>query len=127
MAGARPPQRFASRPKGGPRCPQPQAPSWWRPGKPRPSSFSACGSATRSKEPTPAGTWPCSRWNGASAPAKVIEILSPGGLEAYFEELAPVLERHGAPQEYYDLARNYGITIQDDWIEELERAYGVKL
>jgi len=57
----------------------------------------------------------------------VIEILSPGGLEAYFEELAPVLERHGAPQEYYDLARNYGITIQDDWIEELERAYGVKL
>ncbi len=57
----------------------------------------------------------------------MIEILSPGGLEAYFEELAPVLERHGAPQEYYDLARNYGITIQDDWIEELERAYGVKL
>jgi hypothetical protein len=25
------------------------------------------------------------------------------------------------------LAEDYGITIQDDWIEELERTYGVKL
>jgi hypothetical protein len=29
--------------------------------------------------------------------------------------------------EYYQLAEDYGITIQDDWIEELERTYGVKL
>jgi len=31
------------------------------------------------------------------------------------------------PKEYYELAERYGITIQDDWIEELERTYGVKL
>jgi hypothetical protein len=49
-----------------------------------------------------------------------------GGL---LEELAPVLRHEGgagAPA-YYALAERYGITIQDDWIEELERTYGVKL
>jgi hypothetical protein len=29
--------------------------------------------------------------------------------------------------EYYQLAENYGITIRDDWIEDLERTHGVKL
>ena len=31
---------------------------------------------------------PHAMWNAASVPAKVIEILSPAGLEAYFEQLA---------------------------------------
>jgi hypothetical protein len=68
-------------------------------------------------------------WNADSRPATVVEILSPGGLEDYFEQLAPILAHEGGagPQQYYDLAERYGITIQDDWIEELERTYGVKL
>jgi len=74
----------------------------------------------------PRGT-PHALWNAASAPAKVVEILCPGGLESYFEELAPILARHGTPPEYYQLAENYGITIQDDWIKDLESTYGVKL
>lgn len=28
-------------------------------------------------------------WNATDEPAKVIEVVSPGGLEGYFEELAP--------------------------------------
>ena len=55
------------------------------------------------------------------------EILTPGGLEAYFEELAPVLAEHAPPSDYYGLAERYGLAIQDDWIEELERTYGIKL
>ena|SRR6266568_7936739 len=74
----------------------------------------------------PRGT-PHAMWNAASVPAKVVEILSPAGLEAYFEELAPILAQHRTPPEYYDLAENYGISIQDEWIEELERTYRVKL
>ncbi len=70
---------------------------------------------------------PHAMWNAASASATVVEILSPGGLETYFEELAPILALHGTPPEYYELADNYGITIQNDWIEDLERTYGVKL
>src|SRR3984885_15192046 len=70
---------------------------------------------------------PRAMWNAASVPAKVIEILSPAGLEAYFEQLAPILAEKGTPPEYYQLADAYGITIEDGWIEELERTYGVKL
>jgi quercetin dioxygenase-like cupin family protein len=76
----------------------------------------------------PRGT-PHAMWNTDSRPATVVEILSPGGLEDYFEQLAPILAHEGGagPQQYYDLAERYGITIQDDWIEDLERTYGVKL
>ena len=66
-------------------------------------------------------------WNAGSTPATVTEILCPAGLEEYFEKLAPILAAHRPASEYYQLAEDYGITIQNDWIEELERTYGVKL
>ena len=66
-------------------------------------------------------------WNAGSTPAKVVEMLAPGGLEEYFAELAPVLTRRDPPAAYYGLAERYGITIQDDWIEEIEQRYGVKM
>jgi quercetin dioxygenase-like cupin family protein len=76
----------------------------------------------------PRGT-PHAMWNAGGEPARVIEILSPGGLEDYFRELAPILSQHGgdAPRRYYELAERYGITIEDDWIEELERRHRVRL
>jgi quercetin dioxygenase-like cupin family protein len=70
---------------------------------------------------------PHAMWNATTTSATVVEILSPGGLEDYFEEMAPILERHAPPDEYYGLAERYGIVIEDAWIEELERTYGVKL
>jgi quercetin dioxygenase-like cupin family protein len=74
----------------------------------------------------PRGT-PHAMWNVGPEPARVLEILSPGGLEDYFEELAPVLRDKAPPTEYDALADRYGLTIQNDWIEELERTYGVRL
>jgi quercetin dioxygenase-like cupin family protein len=74
----------------------------------------------------PRGT-PHAMWNAGAEPARVLEVLSPGGLEDYFEELAQVLREHAPPATYDALAERYGLTIQNDWIEELERAYGVKL
>jgi quercetin dioxygenase-like cupin family protein len=74
----------------------------------------------------PRGT-PHAMWNAGTEPATVLEILSPGGLEDYFEELAPILRDHAPPAEYDALAERYGLTIQNDWIEEIERTYGVKL
>jgi quercetin dioxygenase-like cupin family protein len=72
---------------------------------------------------------PHAMWNRGTEPVKVLEMLSPAGLERYFEELAPVLahEDGAGPPEYYALAERYGLTVNDDWIEELERTYGVKL
>jgi hypothetical protein len=43
------------------------------------------------------------------------------------EKLAPILAAHRPAAGYYQLAEDYGITIHDDWIEELERTYGVRL
>jgi len=45
------------------------------------------------------------------------------------EQLGPVLAHmDGAePAEYYVLAERYGITINDDWIEDIESTYGVNL
>ena len=70
---------------------------------------------------------PHAMWNAGPEPARVLEVLSPGGLEAYFEELAPALRAKIPPAEYDALAHRYGLTIENDWIEELERTYGVKL
>jgi quercetin dioxygenase-like cupin family protein len=70
---------------------------------------------------------PHAMWNAGDTAAKVLEIVSPAGLEGYFDALAPVLSRHEPPSAYYGLAEEYGLTIVDDWIEELERAHGVKL
>jgi hypothetical protein len=38
-----------------------------------------------------------------------------------------VLRAKAPPSGYDALAHRYGLTIQNDWIEELERTYGVKL
>ena len=70
---------------------------------------------------------PHAMWNPGPEPAAVLEVLSPGGLERYFEELAPVLRDKAPPSEYDALAERYGLTIENGWIEELERTYGVKL
>jgi quercetin dioxygenase-like cupin family protein len=70
---------------------------------------------------------PHAMWNATGEPATVIETLSPAGLEGYFERLAPILDEHRTKPEYYQLAEEYGITIEDGWIEELERTYGIKL
>lgn len=75
----------------------------------------------------PRGT-PHAMWNAGDTPVKVIEMVSPAGLETYFEELSTVLTEHrGDAPRYYELAQQYGITIMDDWIEELETTYGIKL
>jgi quercetin dioxygenase-like cupin family protein len=70
---------------------------------------------------------PHAMWNVGPEPARVLELLSPGGLEDYLTELAPVLRDKAPPATYDALAHRYGLTIQNDWIEELERTYGVRL
>jgi quercetin dioxygenase-like cupin family protein len=70
---------------------------------------------------------PHAMWNRGPDTARVLEVLSPGGLEDYFEELAPALRAKMPPAEYDALAHRYGLTIENDWIEELERTYGVKM
>jgi quercetin dioxygenase-like cupin family protein len=68
-------------------------------------------------------------WNTGDVAARVAEIVVPGGLEDYFEQLAPILQREddAADADYDALAARYGITIENDWVADLEARYGVKL
>lgn len=72
---------------------------------------------------------PHAMWNSGDGPARIVEIVVPGGLEDYFEELDPILQREGeeADADYEALAARYGITIENDWVADLEARYGVKL
>ena len=83
-----------------------------------------------------AGSWlakprgiPHAMWNVTDEPARVLEVVLPGGLEGYFEAIAPVLESHGPEwtEQYYALAEAHGLEILDDWSNELKAKYGITL
>jgi len=55
--------------------------------------------------------------------------VTPAGLERYFEEVAPILREHGPnwTERFYELATRYGLTILDDWSDELKARYQITL
>ncbi len=70
---------------------------------------------------------PHAMWNQGTATSRVAEIVSPAGFERYFRELAPILAGQHEESVYRGLADGYGITVLDDWTDEIEATYGVKL
>lgn len=88
-------------------------------------------------EEVPAGSWlvkprdvPHAMWNlSESAPARVLEVVLPGGMERYFEQIEPVLREHGPEwtRRYDALAAEFGLDILDDWSNELQAKYGITL
>ena len=87
-------------------------------------------------EEVPTGSWlikprsvPHAMWNLSDEPARVLEVVMPGGMEHYFEEIAPVLREHGPEwtKRYTAIAQAYGLTILDDWSDELKAKYGITL
>jgi len=83
-----------------------------------------------------AGSWlvkprsvPHAMWNVGDKPARILEVVTPGGIERYFEQIAPILKEHGPDwtNRYNALADEFGLTILDDWTDELKEKYGVQL
>ncbi len=83
-----------------------------------------------------AGSWlakprsiPHAMWNLADQPARILEVVLPGGIERYFEQIAPILLEHGPDwtKRYDALAEEYGLEILDDWSNELQARYGITL
>lgn len=67
-------------------------------------------------------------WNAGAEPARLVEILSPGGFERYFEEIEPILAgRQGDATSFYELATRYGIEVIDPWVDEIGAKHGVTL
>lgn len=93
-------------------------------------------SGSKTTEEVPTGTWlvkprsiPHAMWNLGDEPARVLEVVMPGGLERYFEEIEPVLRNHGPEwtKRYAALAESYGLTILDEWSDEIQAKYGITL
>jgi hypothetical protein len=49
-------------------------------------------------------------WNPDAAPCRILEIISPGGFERFFDELAAARQRPGfEPTQLDELAASYGL------------------
>lgn len=67
-------------------------------------------------------------WNAADAPARLLAMIAPGGLEGYFGKLA-ALFRAGAPDpaELAATAAEYGLDIDPASIPRLAQEHGLRL
>jgi mannose-6-phosphate isomerase-like protein (cupin superfamily) len=68
-------------------------------------------------------------WNAGDQPARILEIISPGGFESYFAELADVLS-HGGPPNPAALGRvaaDHGLEVDFESIPRLVEQYGLRM
>ncbi len=67
-------------------------------------------------------------WNGTDAPARLLEIISPAGLENYFRALAPLLAAPEPDQRAVGmLAASYGLDLDPSSIPVLAQRYGLRV
>ncbi len=67
-------------------------------------------------------------WNGTDEPARLLEIISPAGLENYFRQLAPLLASpEPDPAAVGRLAASYAVELDPSSIPVLARRYGLRV
>jgi uncharacterized cupin superfamily protein len=66
-------------------------------------------------------------WNAGAGPARILDVIAPGGFERFFAELAALLARGASPEEIDEAGRRYGHSLHAGWDDELERRYGVRV
>jgi quercetin dioxygenase-like cupin family protein len=64
-------------------------------------------------------------WNAGDCPARIIEVLTPGGTERWFEEIAALAD--GDRSGFDSACRRHGINFFPDspWIPELRKRYEI--
>jgi len=62
-------------------------------------------------------------WNDGGEPCRILEFISPGGFEHYFDELGEAGEE--APQRIPEIAARYGLEAQVESIPRLCAEYGL--
>jgi mannose-6-phosphate isomerase-like protein (cupin superfamily) len=67
-------------------------------------------------------------WNAGKTPARMIEVISPGGFEGFFHNLSDLIaEGQPAEEEVERLAATYGLQFAaPDWLPDLVTRYGLK-
>ncbi len=64
-------------------------------------------------------------WNTGPKPARIIELISPAGLEIFFEELGGILDDAEPDMERIsELADGFGLTFDHGLIPEIEARFG---
>ncbi|MFC0110166.1 cupin domain-containing protein [Kibdelosporangium aridum] len=68
-------------------------------------------------------------WNAGSVPGRIIEVITPGGFEDYFQDLSELLlsgkTDHSGP-EFTELAEKYGLVYgKPDWLDDVVARYGL--
>lgn len=64
-------------------------------------------------------------WNAGPEPARLLEVISPGGFEDFFEEIAGLLQREQQPDdEIAALCDRYGLEFDRSWLPEIEARFG---
>ncbi|MEP7356547.1 MAG: cupin domain-containing protein [Anaerolineales bacterium] len=69
-------------------------------------------------------------WNQGPGPARILEIISPGGFEHYFEAIAEVFAANPTEPDMAALAilaERYGLTFDFNSLEEIKQKYGVAM
>jgi mannose-6-phosphate isomerase-like protein (cupin superfamily) len=65
-------------------------------------------------------------WNPGDEPARILEIISPGGFEQFFAELAPLSSDAAPdPEAFGALCERYGLEMQPDTPPELCARFGL--
>jgi hypothetical protein len=68
-------------------------------------------------------------WNAGSAPARMIEVITPAGFEHFFRELAEILAAGPPGRADLDaLAERYGLVFGNpEWYPDIVRRYNLKV
>lgn len=68
-------------------------------------------------------------WNPGTETAHLLEIITPGGFENYFHELAPLVPENAPPNMsgLFALAHRYGLEFDMSHVPELIEQYGLHL
>jgi quercetin dioxygenase-like cupin family protein len=75
----------------------------------------------------PRGQWH-TFWNAGSEPARVLEVISPGGFERYFEQLSDLLAAEGSPPDAVKvsaIADRFGLELDPGSIPRLTAEHGL--
>ena len=75
----------------------------------------------------PRGQWH-TFWNDGDEPARLLEMISPAGFEAYFEDMVELLLKPGPPDpsELAAVAERYELAVDRDSIPRLTERFGLR-
>lgn len=68
-------------------------------------------------------------WNAGDVPARILEIVTPGGFERYFERLGEILAVAGPPdlEALGEAAARHGLEVDPTSVPRLAQAHGLRL